>query len=124
MPDRIGKELAAAVQALLTIEGVEGIGQPVTVIHPGDLRPQFLGFIERLAGGAIEPNDEMLLVTLAALRRRRRRGEAALERIRQAVSVLCRYAQEKGASAADVAAVLDEAKCKLSPPAGRRKKQK
>lgn len=126
MPDssRVGKELAAAVQALLTIEGVEGIGQPVTVIDPGELRAEFLAFIERLRGGAIELDEELLVVNLAAIRRRRRwKQEPALERLRQALFVLCRYAQQKGTSAADVIAALDEAKRKLSLLPRRRKEQ-
>jgi hypothetical protein len=35
--DRWFEEIRAAIPSLLTIEGVEGIGEPVTVISPGDL---------------------------------------------------------------------------------------
>jgi hypothetical protein len=114
--DILGAQLADALVALLTIEGVEDIGKPVTVISPDDLPPDFLGFIERLRGGAIELEEEMLLLTLAPLPGRRRKRELALERLRQALAVLCRHATEKGVSAAEIAAVLEEAKGKLRPP--------
>jgi len=111
----LGQELAAVFEALFTIEGVEGVGQPVTVIDAGDLRPDFLGFIERLRGGAIEVDEEMLLITIAASQVRRRKRESALERLRQALGILCRYAADKGIPAGEVAVVLDEAKLRLQP---------
>ena len=46
--DRLSEEIGEAIRSLITIEGVEGIGKPVTVISPGDLPPEFLGFVERL----------------------------------------------------------------------------
>jgi hypothetical protein len=64
-------ELAEMVHSLLTVEGVEGIGQPVTLITPGDLPPDILCLLERLCGGAIDIDEEMFLITLARSRRRR-----------------------------------------------------
>ncbi|MCI0456878.1 MAG: hypothetical protein L0Z62_07865, partial [Gemmataceae bacterium] len=112
---------AGAIKALLTIEGVEGIGQPVTVLTLGDLPPEFLGFVERLRGGGIEVDEEMVVITLANSQRRRRTKEPARERFRQALLLLCRYATEKGVPAAAVATLLDEAKRKLSPQARKSK---
>jgi len=111
------EELAAAIQAVLTVESVEGIGQPVTVIDPGGLRPDFLGFIERLRGGAIEIDEEMLLITLAEPRGRRRKKALALHRLRQTLVLLCRYVMDQGVTIDDVVAVLDEATRKLIPQA-------
>lgn len=34
--DRLFEEISETIRSLLTIEGVEGIGKPVTVISPGD----------------------------------------------------------------------------------------
>ena len=113
----LGQELAAAFKALFTIEGVEGVGQPVTVIDAGDLPPDFLGFVERLRGGATEVDEEMLLITIAASQVRRRKREPALERLRQALVILCRYATDKGVSAGDVAVVLDAAKRQVTSQA-------
>jgi hypothetical protein len=62
----------------------------------------------------------MLLLTLAALPGRRRKNALALERLRQALVVLCGEAREKGVSADAVAAVLEEAKGKLRPRAKER----
>jgi hypothetical protein len=39
--DRLSEEISEAIRSLLTIEGVKGIGKPVTVISPGDLPPSF-----------------------------------------------------------------------------------
>jgi hypothetical protein len=69
--DRLFEEISEAIRSLMTIKGVEGIGKPVTVISPGDLLPEFLGFIERLRAGAIELDEEMILVTIRAGRGRR-----------------------------------------------------
>jgi hypothetical protein len=116
----LSQELTKVIAALLTVEGVEGIGQPLTILTPWDLPADFLGFVERLRGGAIERDEDMLLITLPSPRGRRRKrkpGSAtarqALEHLRKALLVLLRYATDRGVSADDVAAVLDEAKRQL-----------
>jgi hypothetical protein len=113
--DRFVDELAGAFRALLTIEGVEGIGQPVTVISPGDLPPEFLGFVERLRAGAIELDEETILITIPASRGRRRKTHPVRERLRQSLHFLCRYATDKGVSVEDLGALPDEARRKLGP---------
>ncbi len=105
-------ELAGALRDLMMIEGVEGIGQPVTVISPGDLAPEFLGFVERLRAGAIELDEEMILITISS-QGRGRNQRPILERLRQALFVLCRYAADNGVSTEDVGVLLDEARRKL-----------
>jgi hypothetical protein len=70
--DRFVDELAGALRALLTIQGVEGIGQPVTLLTPGVLPPDLLGFVEQLRAGPIELDEEMILITIPASRGRRR----------------------------------------------------
>jgi hypothetical protein len=116
-------ELTGALRALLTIPGVEGVGQPVTLISPADLPPDVLGFVERLRGGPIEIDEEMLLITLAGSHGRRRKREPVVERLRQALILLSRYATDKGAFAGDVLALLDETKRRLSRQARRSKHQ-
>ena len=95
-------ELAGIIQSLLTVEGVEGIGQPVTLITPSDLPPDFLCLIERLCGGAIENDEEMILITLANLRRRRQHSDPILERLRQAILLLGLHAMDNGATVGDL----------------------
>ena len=58
-------ELIGAIRDLLTIEGVEGIGQPVMLLSLADLPSDVLGVVERLKGGCIEVGEEMLIVTLS-----------------------------------------------------------
>ncbi|MFI5457754.1 MAG: hypothetical protein ACHRXM_20115 [Isosphaerales bacterium] len=53
----MSEEISEAIRSLLTIEGVEGIGKPVTVISPGDLPPELPGFVERCRAGAIELDE-------------------------------------------------------------------
>jgi hypothetical protein len=108
------KELTSAISALLTIEGVEGVGQPVTVINPGDLQPDLLGVIERLRGGPIKLNEEMLLITFAVSQAQRRKGNPALDRLRSSLLLISRYAMKQGISTEDVLALFDETKHKLS----------
>jgi hypothetical protein len=108
------KQLTSAIGALLTIEGVEGVGQPVTVINPGDLRPDLLGFIERLRGGHIKLNEEMLLITFTVSQAQRRKRNPALDRLSRSLQLLCRYAMKQGASTGDVLALFNETKHKLS----------
>jgi hypothetical protein len=108
------KELTSAISALLTIEGVEGVGQPVTVINPGDLQPDLLGVIERLRGGPIKLNEEMLLITFAVSQAQRRKGNPALNRLRSSLLLISRYAMKQGISTEDVLALFDETKHKLS----------
>jgi hypothetical protein len=110
--------LTAAIRSLFTIEGVEGIGEPVTVLSPTDLPPDVLGFVERLRAGPIELDDEMLFITLAGLRGRPRRGEPVVERLREALLLLCRYATDNGVAAGDVWALLDETKRRVSRTTG------
>jgi hypothetical protein len=100
----------------MTIEGVTGIGEPVAVISPGDLPPDFLGFVERLRAGAIELHEEMILITIRAPRSRRRKKNPVLERVRQALLVLCRHATDNGVSAEDVRVLLDEVRRRLGTP--------
>jgi hypothetical protein len=114
-------DLAGMIRSLLTIEGVDGIGQPVTLLSPADLPMEFLGFVERLRGGCIEPDEEMLLITLSGNRSRPRKNDGVLERLREALMVLANYAIDKGVPADAVSALLDEAKRKLSPKPRRQK---
>ena len=88
------EKLVGEICGLLNIEGVEGIGQPVTLLSAGDLPPKFLGFVERLRGGWIEGDEEMLLITLSAPGTDRRR-KSALERFQEAVVLLGCYVREK-----------------------------
>jgi hypothetical protein len=106
--------LTEAIRALLTIEGVEGVGQPVMLLSLADLPPDFLGFVERLRGGCIEDDEEMLVITLAGSTRPHRGKETVLARLRQAVTLLSRHARDKGATPGDVIALLDEVKRGLS----------
>ena len=59
-------DLLRALREVFAIPGVDGIGQPVTVLSPYDLPPDFLGFVERLRAGAIEEDEELVLVTIPA----------------------------------------------------------
>jgi hypothetical protein len=103
--------VSGALRALFTIEGVEGIGQDVTVITPADLPPHLLGFVELLKAGPVGHDDEeMVVLTLTPSRGRRRTERPVLERVRQSLLLLCRYAEDKGVSAEEVGALLDEAR--------------
>lgn len=92
------EDLAGAIRELLSIPGVEDIGQPVTLISPGDLPMDMLAFVERLRGGFIEVDEEMLLITIpeSSVRGRRPVTDPTVERIRDALIILCRYATTKG----------------------------
>jgi hypothetical protein len=105
--------LAEAIRTLLSIEGVEGIGQPVTLISPGDLPLDFLGFVDRLRGGSIELDEEILVITLVRQGRGRKRKNPVFEQLRQTLDILTRYATDKSVSTNDVLALLEEAKQKL-----------
>jgi hypothetical protein len=54
----LADDLLRALRGILSIPGVEGIGQPVTVISPSDLPPDFLGLVERLRAGAVEEDND------------------------------------------------------------------
>ena len=107
-------ELTGMIHSLLTVEGVEGIGEPVTLITPGDLPPDFLCLIERLCGGAIENDEEMILITLANSRRDRQHSDPILERLQQAILLLGRHVIDKGVAVGDVVALLDAVKDQLT----------
>lgn len=109
-------DLAEAVRSFLTIEGVDGVGQPVTRISPGDLPPDLLGFVERLRGGAVETEDEMLLLTLPAGSPLAVSPDAVAHRLRAAFAVLCDYAAGHGLSADVVAAVFRQASGSAADP--------
>jgi hypothetical protein len=123
--DRQGsfKEINEAIRSRLTIEGVEGIGEPITVISPEDLPPEFLGFVERLRAGAIELDEEMIVITIRAGRGRRRKKNPILERVRRALLALCRHATDKGVSAEEVSGLLDEVRRGLGTPRGKSRDQ-
>jgi hypothetical protein len=114
--DRLFEEISEAIRSLLTIEGVEGIGKPVTVISPGDLPPEFLGFVERLRAGAIELDEEMVVITIRAGRGRRWKKNPILERVRRTVLALCLHATEGGVSAEEMSGLLDEVRRGLGTP--------
>jgi hypothetical protein len=114
--DRLFEEISEAIRSLLAIEGVEGIGKPVTVISPGDLPPEFLGFVERLRAGAIELDEEMIVITIRAGRSRRWKKSPILERVRRALLTLCRHATDNGVSAEEVSGLLDEVRQGLGTP--------
>lgn len=105
--------LAGEIESLLALEGVEGIGLPVTLLSPADLPPDLLGFVERLRGGAIELDEEMLLIILTGSRSRSR-NDTVLKRLQQALLVLGRYAMEKGVPTDDILTLLDKTKRQLS----------
>jgi hypothetical protein len=114
--DRLFEEIGEAIRSLLTIEGVEGVGKPVTVISPGDWPPEFLGFVERLRAGAIELDEEMIVITIRAGRGRRWKKSPVLERVRRALLALCRHATDNGVSAEEVSGLLDEVRRGLGTP--------
>ena len=106
-------KLIGAIQTLLTIEGVEGVGQPVTLISPADLPPDFLGFVERLRAGAVELDEEILFITLPGPRKGRRKSAIVLDRVREALAILIHHAVDQGVSADNLSAALDAAKRRL-----------
>ena len=89
---------------------MEGIGRPVTVLSPSDLPPDFLGLVERLRAGAVELDEEMILLTIPTPRGRRRWRHPVADRIRRSFLLLCHHALESGVPAGDVIALLDGAK--------------
>jgi hypothetical protein len=108
--DPLTDDLLRALRGILSIPGVEGIGQPVTVLSPSDLPPDFLGLVERLRAGAVEEDEEMILVTIPTSRGRRRGQHPVADRLRRSFLLLCRHALESGVPAGDVIALLDGAK--------------
>jgi hypothetical protein len=110
----LADELCDAIRSLLTIQGVEGIGQPVTVLTPDDLPPDLLGFIERLRGGPIELDEEMILLNLPP-RRQRCKELPAADRLRRALLLLGQYALDQGVCAEALSKLFDEARRKLCP---------
>jgi hypothetical protein len=93
------------------------------VISPGDLPPEFLGFIERLRAGAIELDEEMIVITIRAGQGRRWKKNSILERVRRALLALCRHAMDNGASAEEVSGLLDEVRRGLGTPKGKSREQ-
>ncbi len=93
-------DLAGAIRDLISIPGVEDIGQPVMLISPGDLPMDLLALVERLRGGFIEVDEEMLLITLpeSSVLGRGPETNPVVARIREALLILCRYAAAKGVS--------------------------
>src|SRR4051794_30801863 len=87
----LGDGLSGVLDALFSIEGVEGVGQDVTVLRPWDLPPHLLGFVELLRAGAIERDEEIILITVPPTGGRRRKKQLVLERVRQSLLLLCRY---------------------------------
>jgi hypothetical protein len=106
----LADDLLRAIREVVTIPGVDGIGQPVTVLSPYDLPPDLLGFVERLRAGAVEEDEEMLLVTIPAPRVGGRGEHPTADRLRQALSLLCLHALDCGVPTGDVMALLDGAK--------------
>ena len=119
--DQDMEQLTEAIRALVTIEGVEGVGQPVTLIFPADLPFDFLGFVERLRGGAVEVDDEMLLITLAAGKRPRRARRSAKQRLRETLMLLGRHAVDNNIAMSEVLALFDETRLKLSKKSATRR---
>jgi hypothetical protein len=114
--NRLLEEISEAIRCLVTIEGVEGIGEPVTVISPGDLSLEFLGFVERLRAGATEHDEEMIVITIRAGQGRGWKKNPILERVRRALLALCRHATGNGVSAEEVSGLLDEVRRGLATP--------
>jgi len=108
--DPLADDLVRALQGILSIPGVEGIGRPVTVLSPSDLPPDFLGLVERLRAGAVEVDEEMILLTIPTSRGRRRGRHPVADRLRRSFLLLCRHAPESGLPAGDLIALLDAAK--------------
>jgi len=78
------------------------------VISPRDLPPEFLGFVERLRAGAIELDEETIVITIRAGRGRRWKKSPILEWVRRALLAFCRHATDNGVSAEEVSGLLDE----------------
>lgn len=112
-PAPLTDELLRALRELFTIPGVEGVGQPVTIISPADLPIDFLGFVERLRADAIEVDEEMVLLTIPAVRGRRRDGHPTTRRLRESLRLLCRHALDSGVPSGDVMTLLDDAKWRV-----------
>jgi hypothetical protein len=77
---------------------------------------EFLGFVERLRAGAIELDEEMIVITIRAGRGRRWKKNSILERDRRVLLTLCRDATASGVSAEEVSGLLDEVKRGLGTP--------
>lgn len=108
--DPLADDLLRALRGFLSIPGVEGIGRPVTVLSPSDLPPDFLGLVERLRAGAVEADEEMILLTIPTPLGRRRGKHPVADRLRRSLLLLCRHALESGVPAGDLIALLDAAK--------------
>jgi hypothetical protein len=113
-------DLAGMIHSLLSVEGVEGIGKPIILISPSDLPLDVLCLVERLRGGAIESDEEMILITLAGSRGRRR-CDPILKRLEQVILLLGRDAIDKGVTVGDVVALLDTVKSQLNRSAKKTK---
>jgi hypothetical protein len=107
--DPLGDGLVRSLRGFFSIPGVEGIGQPVTVLSPSDLPPDFLGFVERLRAGAVEVDEKMILLTVPTSRRRRRGQHPVSDQLRRSF-LLCHYALKSGVPTGDLIALLDGAK--------------
>ena len=108
--DPLGDDLVRALREFFSIPGVEGIGQPVTVISPSDLPPDLLGLVERLKAGAVEVDEEMILLTIPTPRGRHRGRHPVAHRLRRSFLLPCQHALKSGVPAGDVIALLDGAK--------------
>ena len=90
--DPLTDDLLRALRGFFSIPGVEGIGQPVTVISPSDLPTDLLGLVERLRAGAVEIDEEMILMTIPTPRGRRRGRHPVADRLRRSFLLLCHHA--------------------------------
>lgn len=108
--DKVLETIADALAKLMTIPGVEGVGEPVTVIIPDDLPPDFMGFIERLAGGYIESNQECLLISIPGQTDQigNQGTQCVANRIKKAMLVLCQFGLEKGVETKEVKKIIHE----------------
>jgi len=86
--DPLADDLLRALRGILSITGAEGIGQPVTVLSPSDLPPDFPSFVERLRAGAVEVDEEMILLTIPTPRGRRREQHPVADRLRRSLDSL------------------------------------
>ena len=107
--DPLAADLLRALRGFFPIPGAEGIGQPVTVLSPSGLPPDLLGLVERLRAGAVEVEEEMILLTIPTPRGRRRGRHPVAHRLRRSFLLHCQHALESGVPAGDVIALLDGA---------------
>lgn len=80
-----------------------------------------LGFMERLRGGWIENDDEMLLLTLREPSTRRQKQDALAHRLRLAFAILCEYGAAQGVSPEALESLFQAAN---RPAVGQAKKTK